>query len=88
MKRIKNFIEVNEIDKPPMRYLLTVIGVCVIFAVVIAIFTNHNLFIGIITGVSVGMGLIAAAIIFAMAVMGVRAIIMLIINACRKIFKK
>ncbi len=87
MKRIKNFIWLTGIDETPMKQLFAVIGICVLWAIVYAIVTKYNIFLAIGGGVAIGIGLIAVAIIFAMAVMGVRAVIMLIIDACKKVLK-
>lgn len=88
MKRIKNFIWLTGVDETPMLQIFAVIGLCVLWAIVYSIVTKYNILMGILGGVALGIGLIAVAIIFAIAIMGVRAVIMVIINACRKVFKK
>ena len=88
MKRIKNFIWLTGVDETPMLQIFAVIGICVLWAIVYSIVTKYNILMGIVGGVAMGIGPIAVAIIFAIAVLGVRAVIMVIINACRKVLKK
>lgn len=88
MKRIKNFIWLTGVDETPMLQIFAVIGICVLWAIVYSIVTKYNILMGIVGGVAIGIGLIAVAIIFAMAVLGIRALIIVIINACKKVSKK